>query len=732
MSSSKTSAPSAMLVTDNRNERWAANGSVPQLEQYWQAVRNHWTVVSAIIALCLILAIIATLLMTPQYAAASRIEISRSQDNVTNVQGAQTDDAGQDLEFYQTQYSLLEARSLALRVSRSLKLSTNNEFFETLGVDIEGSGFLQETPNGRLDAKQRSSRMRKSVDVLLENVAIEPIRGSSLVDVKFVSPDRQLSAKVANEWVQQFINGTMDRRFSSTADARKFLEQRLNDLRAKLEESERQLVGYASNKAIVTLTSSTDASGRTSSEKTLISADLESLQNELAAAKAARIAAQSEAANFRGASKDQLSNSAINGLRERRAEVIAERAKLLSQFESGYPAVQALTAQINALDRSIGSEEARVRSGSSTGYAEAVAREKSLQNEVEKLKRRFIDQRRDTIQYNIFQREVDTNRQLYDGLLQRYKEIGIVGVGTNNIAVVDRAEPPQAPTSPSLPLNLALALLAGLGLSGAYIFGREQLDQSLKDPNDVTGILGLPLIGSLPLVDNDNIVDELADRKSIISEAYFSIGTSLSFLTDHGVPKSMLFTSTGPNEGKSTSAYAIAATLARTGKKVILVDADMRNPSLERFVDKKTDFGLSNFLAGEDDIGQLVNKTDRTGLWSVFSGPIPPSSTELLVSDRMQMLVEELGNNFDHVIVDSPPVLGIADIPLLANSAEGIVYVIEANRSKMRAIETALGRIRASNANLLGAVVTKLDQRNSPYGYGHSYGYGYGTSDKDS
>ena len=698
----------------------------PILVQYWQAVLRHKIAIAAILAVCVALGIIITLLMTPYFTSTSRIEISREQDKVTNVEGlTSTDGAGQNLEFYQTQYSLLESRSLAERVVRARNLASKDSFFETFGVDPNGSGILSTTPKAQT-AAQRNERLKLATDILQEHVSISPIRGSSLVDVNFESPSPSLSAEIANAWIEQFIASNLDRRFNSTADARKFLEEQLAELKQRLEDSERSLSGYADNKEIITLSSEQTAEGKTVSQKTLASANLEALNAELAQATADRIIAESQARQ-RAGNENALGNAALNSLREERAKAQAEYAKLMVQFEPEYPAAKAIESQISALNQSIAAEEARSRTGTSARYGEALERERKLQEQVNRLKGQFSGERRDSIQYNIFQREVDTNRQLYDGLLQRYKEIGVAGVGTNNISIVDRARPAEGPSSPKLLLNVALAILAGLGLAAAYVFVMEQIDQSVKDPADLKSKLGIAPLGSIPDLENEDVILNLRDKKSVAWEAYLSIRTSLSFLTDHGVPRSFLLTSTRPNEGKSTSALALAAVLASTGKRILLIDGDMRNPSLHQMLGIQNNSGLSNHLSGTDDLRQLIHLKTDLGFDAMTAGPIPPNAAELLSSTKMRELISKLGDTYDTVVIDAPPVLGLADIPLLANAVEGVIYTIEAGGVKVRGIQSAIQRVRSSRAQIFGGIVTKVQPQHSGYGYGYAYQYSYGS-----
>jgi succinoglycan biosynthesis transport protein ExoP len=356
----------------------------------------------------------------------------------------------------------LQSRSLAERVTRQLRLGSNIAFFEAHGVDLDKSGLFASTSNKPLTAKEQTKRDQLAIDLLLSKASIVPVRGSALVDISYTSASPTLSAQIANTWTNQFIVQSMDRRFASTADARKFLEGRLADLRARLETSERDLVTYANRKGIVALGKSESSDGKSQVERTLVSSDLESLNSSLARATADRIAAESKSRQpSGGANSEALNNIAIGQLRQKRAEIASEYAKIMVQFEPGYPEAKALGEQLAVLDTSIMREEARVLRSRSVEYREAVQRES------------------DSIQYNIFQREADTNRELYDGLLQRYKEIGVAGIGSNNIAIVDPAEVPRNRSAPSLALNMALALLSGLALAAAATFGLEQIDEGL-------------------------------------------------------------------------------------------------------------------------------------------------------------------------------------------------------------------------------------------------------------
>lgn len=720
-------AEQTALSQDDRLEH-RKSMTAPVLLQYWHvALRWKWVIIGIIVS-CLAVGLVVTLLMKPKYTATARIEISREQKNITKVEGLESGDAGRDLEFYQTQYSLLSARSVAERVSRTLKLSTHDDFFQAHGTSPDDNTVFADRAGKPLTADQREKRERLALRLLLRNVSISPIRGSSLIDVSYTSASPSYARQIANTWTEQFIAASMDRRFASTADARKFLEGRLANLRTRLEASERELVNYAASKGIVALGRSKTPDGRTQIERTLVSNDLETLNDALAKATADRILTESRvhARSSNGSISEALSNPAISTIRQKRAELAAEYAKLLVQFEPGYPAARALAEQIRALDTSISREEARVQNSRSGEYGEAVERENDLKTRVEQLKRRLNLQQRDSIQYNIFQREADTNRELYDGLLQRYKEIGVAGVGANNVSVVDEAQLPENSSSPNLPLNIALAFLAGAGIAAAAAFALEQIDEGLREPGQVNRLLDVPLLGSVPDVEEQDVLAALADAKSTISEAYLSVRSNLAFSTDHGVPRAFMVTSTRPAEGKSTTSLALAAILGRTGKNVLIIDADMRSPSIHRFVGCENQRGLSNFLAGDNDWVQMILPTQSKGLSLMSAGPTPPNAGELLSSDRMLLLVTQMLEKYDHVVIDSPPILGLADAPLLSRAVEGCVFVVEAEGVAVRGIRASLDRLRTVQAHVFGAVLTKLHHRQAGYGYGYGYGYAYG------
>ena len=679
-------------------------GSRFSLAEVWRVLTKWWWLIASVVVVCLLAAVAASLMVAPEYRAQTVLEVNR--EGVQAVQMGQVD-AMQigDREFMTTQAGLLRSRALAERVARSLNIAANADYVP------------QDLP--------RDARDRIAADMVAASVTVNPIRDSRLIELTVEHTDPQLTARIADAYADNFIQSNLERRFEATSYARNFLEQRLATIRNRLEETERQLVAYAQAQGIVTLNvdSGTGEGGR--SEQSLDAASLVALDNALNEARAERIAAEQTLRQARArASTQVIENPTVQTLTSRRAELQAEYQEKLGLFQPDYPAMQQLRARIAALDSAIAQATRSVGSSLEGEYQAAVGRERQLQAQVDRLRGAVMDLRERSIQYTILQREVDTNRALYDALLQRYKEVGVgSGVGTNVVSVIDRAQVPGAPFKPNLPFNIFVGLIAGLIIGVGSAFALEWMDDTIKTPDDVTAKLGIPALGVIPKADkNTPIQEQLADSRSQVSEAYQSVRTSLQFSTAHGVPKSLLITSTRASEGKSSTALAIAQMMASLGAKVLLVDGDLRKPTFKGPQGQST--GLSDILAGAATLEGTVHATGQEGLSLLPAGHVPPNPAELLATGRFAEVLAEAGERFDHVVVDGAPVLGLADAPLLAYPAEGTIMVIESGAIRRAAVLNAVKRLKAADARIVGAVITKFNATASGYGYGYGYGYG--------
>jgi succinoglycan biosynthesis transport protein ExoP len=361
-----------------------------------------------------------------------------------------------------------------------------------------------------------------------------------------------------------------------------------------------------------------------------------------------------------------------------------------------------------------------------SGYQAAAVAEQRLRSQVDNLQGATLAEQDRSVRYNTLAREADTNRSIYDGLLQRYRELNASsGITASNIAIVDAAQVPASPSSPSMQRNVMIALLLGLALAAALVFLRDQLDDRLRVPEDVEAKIGLPLLGVIPQVEEGTSAEALADPKSPLAEGYSALRTALLYSTRDGLPGILLITSAQASEGKTTSSVAIARGFGRVGKRVLLIDADMRRPSIHSALGVPNKHGLSSVLVGETAATDAIVKTEFDGLSVLPSGPIPPSPAELLSSPRMAAVLEQLSGLYDLVIIDSAPVLGLADSTELAALADGVIVIIESDRGRSGQLEGALRRLRATNPVILGAVLTKFDPNRAGNAYSTYYGYEY-------
>lgn len=703
--------PAHTGLTDVAFGRPAKSESRFDINEVWRIIAKWWWLITAIAVTCLLAAIVISLMITPEYRAQSTIEV--------NPEGVQVVGKGvgdiqpmnsNDREFLNTQAGLLKSRSLAERVSRSTNLASNDAIVD------------QDLP--------RPVRESVATSTVLSSVEITQQRESRLIGISIESTDPQLAAKIADSYADNFIQQNMERRYEQTSYARNFLQQRISAVKGKLEESERALVDYAQKQGIITLTVDSGGVDTPKQEQSIDAATL--VQNNLALsqARSERIAAEQRFRQASGATSRSavIADPTVQILQQQRAALEAQYQQKLALFKPDFPEMVQLRNQIDTLGKEIASQTRNV-AGSASGslqadYQAAVARENALQAKVNQGKAALLDLRARSIQYTILQREVDTNRSLYDALLQRYKEVGVAGgVGANVVSVVDRARVPTAPFKPNLPLNIALGLFIGILLGFGTAFAIEWIDDTIKTPDDLATKLGLASLGVVPAVAKGLAVrEQLEDPRSQVSEAYQSIRTALQFSTDHGVPRSLLVTSTRASEGKSSTALALAQTLANLGASVLLLDADLRKPTFRG--PSSTSHGLSSLLAGSGSVAECVHPTQMERLFLLPSGPIPPNPAELLASGRFKEILDEVLVKFDHVVIDGPPVLGLADAPMLASSTEGTLMVIEAGVVRRAAVLNAVNRLRFAEARVMGGILTKFNATKVGYGYGYGYGYG--------
>lgn len=667
----------------------------------------------------LLLGLAITLLTTPLYRATVVLEVNPPSVQVIDEQTQSTGPTLDIWQFVATQIGLLKSRGLAEHVAQELGLANNPEF---ANQDAD--------PAKRID---------HAANTLAKSVHVDPQSEGQLISFNIVSDDPEMAAKIANAYAEAFIGASLQRRYDASAYARNFLQRQIAGTRRELEKSERQLVQYAQAQGIInTGSGDTQSSTDTSSPQR---DSLLALNTALAEATARRVAAEGayRAALSSGVTSTETQSS--QALRQARAGLEAEYQQKRTAMKPEHPEMVSLRSQITELDRQIARENSNVASGRVNAlradYQAAAAAERALQGRVANMKSQVLDLRGRSIRYAILQRDVDTNRALYDALLQRYKEIGVAGgVGASPVSIVDRAEVPAAPFQPNVILNILVGLLLGLVAGVLAAIGLDILNDTIRTPADVRNKLRLACLGAIPkrsgAAKRMELLDELDDPTSPAAESYATLATSLRFATEEGIPHALLVTSPRAAEGKSSTALALSHHFAKFGKKVLLIDSDLRKPS---FQGKSRQKGLTTLLTTEEHLSENIIPTKYENLWLLPCGPEPPNPATLLESARFRSVIVESCAEFDLVVVDSPPLLGLADAPLIASVINAVVLVVESGRTRTSAAIEAIHRLSAAGANILGATLTKSPANQSGYGYGYGpYGYGknrYGVARKD-
>jgi capsular exopolysaccharide synthesis family protein len=672
-------------------------------------VEWRWLIL-AFIAVGLAGAAIVTLLATPLYRSVATLEANPPSVQILDEKSTARSQAPDSWNFISTQVGLLSSRSLARRVAQDLNLASN-------------AGFVDQS----LDAP---TRLKVATRKVADGLTVKAPEEGQLIGISYVAESAPLAAQVVNGIADSFIRSNLERRYEASAYARHFLERQIAKTRADLELSERQLVRYAQSQGIINTGAAAGASN--GDVGSLQGASLVALNAALAEATSRRIAAEGA---YRGAqSKANTSdvNASTQAMRQAKALLEAEYQDKRTLMKPEHPDMLSLRNRIDELNRQIRIETAQVVGGRAnqllSEYQAAASAERALQSRVAGLKGSVLDLRGRSIQYTILQREVDTNRALFDALLQRYKEIGVAGgIGTNLISIVDRGEVPNAPYTPSLAFNLLVGLVSGLIAGLGIAVALEFLNDTIKTKDDVRRKLGVACLGAIPESSSKgSFIMDLNNPASGISEAYAALAGALRFATETGTPKSLLVSSTLPNEAKSSTALALARNYARLGKMVLLIDADLRMPTFKAANDEQ---GLTPLLTTNAPVDDHVFTTQFANLWLMPCGPVPANPADLLASGRFAAILAEASQRFDFIFVDGPPVLGLADSPSLASSCIGTLMVVEAGRSRTSAIRAAINRLEESGARVVGALLTKVTERTGRYGYGYGpYSYGGGAS----
>jgi len=767
-----------------------------RLRDVWIAIsKRRWMIVLIVV---LITATTAVMLARKPdiYLAETDVQVDTEgpASGLTSGKGNIIVDTGTDPSYFNTQLQIITKPGLLRRVVKTLDLEHNPDFLRAQANDtswqrllrtfgLGGNTTAAQTPaqkaeNDKLsldkqvasasspDDLEEAARLEPFVSSLQGGLKVDPIKDerlqfteTRLISIKFTHANPLVAAKVANAVANAFVLSNLEQKTKFTSTTGDFLQQRIAELQSQIRADEERLINYAKGHEILSL----DAAQNTVVDR------LAGLNKQLLEAENERKIAE---ANYRvgkepGAA-DVLAKEGTKGLEEELTKLKQRRAQLLVDNTEEWPEVKEVEKQISALEKDIQDARSKtVATGSKTlemRYHEALDREQALRAAFEQQRGATRTQNEAAINYHIIQQEIETNKSLLDGLLQRAKENDVVLAGTpNNLHVTDYATPPRVPIGPNRLQGIVLAFLFSLGFGVCLATMLEYLDDSVRSSEDVERILRLPTLATIPVLRNGRVRRALSggttslqlqkesgngngnghkngngkvnpallldlDQRSPLAEAYRHLRTSVLLSSAGRPPKTLVVTSCVPSEGKTTTTINLAVTLAQTGVRVLVIDGDMRRPSVHGSFGAENKRGLSNLLSNEMSEAEMlavVQKEEESGLYLLTSGPVPPNPAELIGSDQMRQVILELGKTFDHIVIDSPPIASFTDGILLATISDGVILVIHANECSRKVVQRSRQALLDVGAKVLGVVLNRVNLRSADYYYNYQYYSGY-------
>jgi capsular exopolysaccharide synthesis family protein len=662
------------------------------------SIYRHRYLAATVFAAVVVAAGIRASMTTPLYRAQARVMIEIEDAQTTALSGVLGGENARDPEpFYQTQFRILTGRELAKRTVSRLDLGKHPEF----------AGLAED--------------QAALVSAFIGRVSADPIKSSRLVDVGFVSADPELSARAANQLARDYVERNAEARSANLLSSITWLDQELERQRGRVEASERAMANYRERQNAMSLQDS----------QNIVVARLNSLNDAVTKARTTLAQKESLYEQVKGLTAVEAAdtipaiqqNSYILSLKTHVAELERERANLAERYGERHPEIIKVNASIRDSRRQLESEISKALDGIRNDYQTALAEERSLERSLDEQKGAVLTLSRKNVSYTVLEREAQSNRQVYESLLQRQKELQVLASSRgNNVRLVDEAEVPRAPFVPDVKRSLVMATLAGLALALALVGSLTYLDDTVKTPEDVAQKLQVPFLGMVPKVAGDKALLS-RDVPHAFGESFRSLRTALAFSNGATSGRVIVVTSSQPLEGKTTTASNLAIALALGGEKVLLVDADLRRPNLHKTLGIDNSVGLSHLLTGQADARDAIRQVSTPNLWVMTAGLVPPNPSELLASDRMKALLSPAHGWFDWVIVDTPPVLAVTDAVILAPLAAGVAFVIRSEMTPRRHVRRALETLMTGQPKLHGVVLNGVDLERNKYYYSRYYGY---------
>ena len=721
-------------------------GQDSALREYLRVlIKRKWLVFSCLAIIFGVVAL-ATMRTTRIYDAYGSIAINKTDPAILNLKDSAN---GGGSEYYDptdldTEVRILKSDLLALQVIKQLNLDKQPEF-----------GGTEESPSNSLglttDALQPDSEKTTALLAAFKGgLRVSLIPNTRIIEIHYRSPDKTLAASVVNTLITTYIEQNFKTRFESTMQASDWLSKQLVDLEMKVQTSQEKLVQYQKQHEILGI----------DEKQNITTSKLDELNKELTAAESDRMQKESVYRLVQSSDPDTAAAAAVsaaggNGgagssglmekMREQQAELKIQVAQLSTQFGNAYPKVVQLNTQLKEVDAQLQTEMTKVVSRVRSGYLAALQHESMLRQALDNQKQEANKLNESAIEYSLLKRDVESYRTLYEGLMEKLKEAGVTaGLRSNNIRSVDKARVPTYPSEPNVPRNLAFALALGLSTGIGLAFLLEGIDNTVRTPEQAQAISALPSLGMIPLGSKSGI-EAAAKRLTVASsreavelvtqsrpqsqmaESYRALRTSLLLTSLGGPPKVILITSALPQEGKTTTSINTAIVLAQKGTRVLLIDADLRRPSIHKALGMGPKTGLSNVLTGNATLQQAVARSSiLPTLFVLTAGTPPPNPAELLASSNMKDILAELREQYDHIIVDTPPTLSVTDAVVMSTRADAVVLVIRSGQTTKQALRRARDLLMQVNARVAGVLLNAVDLTSPDYYYYYEYQGKYG------
>jgi succinoglycan biosynthesis transport protein ExoP len=710
--------------------------------------KRRWTVIT-VFAVIVITVAILTFTATPIYEATARLIIDKENPNVVSIQEVMSVDASGS-DYYQTQYKIIESRTVAREVIRHLNLDKSEEFFPKPKDDLisnvkrsiqETIAFWKDSITSLLRTGDESRPKTLEgfepdsplVSDFIKRIKVSPIRNSRLVDVRFESKDSVLAATIVNTLADVYISQNLETKLRAVQDAVKWLHNRIEEERKKVEKAEQALLRYKEKHSIITDFSS-DVENITAQK-------LAHLNTQVVEAESNRVEAETRykqamvltgTPDMLDSIPEVLNNELIRQIKSMEVELFKRISELSKKYGQKHPRMVAIESELNTLQKRRTQEVSRVINSLKNEYKVALAKENSLKAALAKQKKESLELNQKAIQYGVLRRESESARYMYELLIKRFKETSLTeDMKTGNIRIVDRAEVPEYPTKPKKKLNILLAIIVSLLTGTGLAFFFEYLDNTIKLPEEVEKHLDIPFLGSTPLFSTKNkwnIRDDTSPElvafnypRSTASELYRGIRTSILFSSAEAVPQVVLITGVGQQEGKTITTANLAVTMAQADSKIVILDCDMRRANVHKVFGTANDHGISNLLVGNSNMREAILHTRIPNLDVIPCGPIPPNPAELLGSTRMTTLLNSLRKHYAHILIDSPPSIAVTDAVVLSKSVDGVILVIRAGYTAKEIIKSGIAQFGAVGAHILGAVLNGVDMSRDSYRYQYYY-----------